>query len=334
MNYYSTNLLKSSAIVAFAILGVLTLSNCKKDDEEEEAKAPTASFTYNVEGQEVTFTFTGSNADIYDWDFGDGSSSSEMNPVHTYAAAGTYNVEVTVENSAGSDSDDENVTIEAEAATAEAPELSFGDADGAFYAINSVSTQEVGGLETTIKLGTAVAWFVDGGTSFVSVGNVSFANSNVSDDLEIQDNNSYVWNESAMSSSGFSNNGVEWSIQGGSGHSAISGLGNLFPFPKTKKVAESSDAISGGSDYTLNHDGPITDADSSIFAVHGPDGSVMRTVNGTTTSVTFSASEMSSVGSGQGILQIASYKITNQELGGKKYYMVNETVASKTVTIE
>jgi PKD repeat protein len=256
----------------------------------------------------------------------------DMSPSHTYAAGGTYTVSLTAENATGSDVETQDIVIE-EVATAEAPELTLGDADGAFYAINTVSVQEVAGFETTIKLGSAVAWFVDGGTSFVNVGDVEVENSRINAVLDPQSNNSYVYVETNIPSEGFSNQGVTWSIAGGNGHSPVNGLANLLPFPSTNKVDESASDISGATAYTLVHDGAINNADSSIFAVHGPDGSVMKTVEGATTSVTFSASEMASVGSGAGILQIASFSILDQTVGGKKYYMVNESVANKNVNI-
>lgn len=324
------NFLKHASILIIGLVAVFALSNCNRDDDNDTD--PTAAFTYSVEGLTATFTFTGSDANAYTWDFGDGETSMEANPVHTYTNGGTYTVVLTVENNAGEDTETQEVVVET-APAAEAPELNFGDADGAFYAINSVSVQSAMGFETTIKIGSAVAWFVDGGTSFVSVGSVDVENSNINADLEIQSNNAYTYVESAIPSSGFSNQGVEWNIAGGNGHPTINGLANLFPFPSTSKIAESSDEISGASDYSLAHEGAINNADSSIFAIYGKDGSIMKTVDGSITSVTFTASEMASLGDGLAILQIASYGIQSQSLGGKKYYMVNESVASKTVTL-
>lgn len=318
-------------LASIALMGMITLTNCNRDDDDDE-DGPTAAFTYTVEGQTANFTFTGSDATSYAWDFGDGETSMDMSPSHTYAAGGTYSVTLTVENSAGSDEATQDVVIEEEA-TAEAPELSLGDADGAFYAINTNSVQTDAGFETTIKLGSAVAWFVDEGTTFVSVGDVEVDNSNIATMLDPQTNNTYIFVETAVPSQGFSNQGVTWSIAGGNGHSPINGLANLLPFPSTKEVDESATDISGATSYTLEHNGAINNADSSIFAVHGPDGSVMKTVEGLVTSVTFTASEMGSVGSGPGILQIASFSIQNQTLGGKKYYMINESVANKNVNI-
>jgi PKD repeat protein len=323
------NFLKHFLFSFLAVTAVFSLANCNREDDET---APTASFSYTVEGLTVTFIYTGSDADDYSWDFGDGENSMDANPVHTYASGGTYTVTLTVENSAGEDTETQEVVVES-TPVAEAPELNFGDADGAFYAINSVSVQTAMGFETAISIGSAVAWFVDGGSSFVSVGNVDVENSNITADLEIQTNNAYTYLENNLPSVGFSNQGVEWNIGGGNGHSQISGLANLLPFPTTKKIAENNDEISGSSDYSLTHDGTINNADSTIFAIYGKDDTIMKTVEGTITSVTFTASEMAGLGEGLAILQIASYSIQSQSLGGKKYYMVNESVASKTVTV-
>jgi len=84
----------------------------------------------------------------------------------------------------------------------------------------------------------------------------------------------------------------------------------------------------------LNHDGSINNADSTYYSIYGTDASLLRRVAGSTPSVTFSSAEMSTLGEGTAILQIASFNIANQSLGGKKYYMVNESVASKIVTVE
>ena len=322
--------LRFSAFMAAAVLTMAFLSNCNKDEE------PVAGFTFSADELTVTFTSTSTDANTYTWDFGDGITSSMENPVHTYSEAGTYSVEQTAENDEGADSETQSVTVESAVPAAGSPELSFGDADGAFYAINTVSVTETMGFETTIRTGAAVAWFVDGGTDFVSVGDVSFDQSGgLSGSLDVNPNNSYTYIEQTFPTTGYATSGsVTCSIAGGNGHSPINGLSNQFPFPNTKKVLEPSSTVDGSSSYTLAHDGSINNADSNYFSIYGANANLVKVVSGFTTSVTFTAAEMSTLGSGSAILQVASFNITNQTLGGKKYYMVNESVASKIVTVE
>lgn len=322
---------RTSSIIAASLAAffLIALSGCNKD----EGDPPTASFTYTVTDLSVAFTFTGSDAESYSWDFGDGNTSTDQNPTHMYSAGGTYTVVLTATNENGDDDDSQDVTVEA--TTSEAPQLSFGDADGAFYAINAVSVSNVGGFPVEVIVGSAVAWFVNGGTDFVDVGEVSFSQGSKTGTLDQNPNNAYTWVETDFTSSGFNKDGgVEWNIEGGNGHSSLNGLSNGWPFPSTSEISESSDNISGSGDYTLTHNGSISDADSNIFMIAGPDATVMKTVDGATTSVTFTAAEMGTLGSGAGIMQIASYNIFDQSLGGKKYYLVNESVASKNVTID
>jgi len=148
-------------------------------------------------------------------------------------------------------------------------------------------------------------------------------------------NNSYTYIEENLPPADFSaSGGVTWSIKGGNSHSPINGLSNQYSFPSTKKIVEPSSTVDGSSSYTLAHDGTINNADSTYFSIYGAIGSVMKSVGGFTTSVTFTAAEMSTLGAGTAILQIASFNIIDQTLGGKKYYMVNESVASKIVSVE
>lgn len=309
----------------------LQLSSCKKDEDD----APTASFTHTADGLMVTFEFTGSDADTYSWSFGDGETSTNENPVHTYAAAGTYTVTLTVVNPEGDDTATETVEVEGtgSSASADAPSLSLGG-DGAFYAINTKTVTEAGGVSVTVKVGTATAWFQDGG-NFVDVGKVKWKQGSTTEELDFNASaNTYSWVETSVPTQGFAGNGISWSIEGGNGFPSVNGLSNLYPFPSTKEISESSSTISGSAAYTLSHNGSINNADSSYFAIHGPDATVIKRMGGTATEATLSAAEMASLGKGSAILQIASFKIQTDASTGKTFHMVNETVASKVVTIE
>jgi hypothetical protein len=60
----------------------------------------------------------------------------------------------------------------------------------------------------------------------------------------------------------------------------------------------------------------------------------LKRVAGNTSSVTFSASEVQSVGKGSGIVTIAPWNLTVQTLGGKQINVVNELALTRIVTIE
>jgi hypothetical protein len=49
-------------LATIALMGMITLTNCNRDDDDDDASGPTAAFTYTIEGQTANFTFTGSNA--------------------------------------------------------------------------------------------------------------------------------------------------------------------------------------------------------------------------------------------------------------------------------
>jgi PKD repeat protein len=77
------------------ILASIGLTSCKKD-------APSASFTFVVDGKTATFTSVVTYTDSYLWNFGDGQTSTEAHPVHVYVAPGDYNVNLTVTGPGGS----------------------------------------------------------------------------------------------------------------------------------------------------------------------------------------------------------------------------------------
>lgn len=66
------------------------------------SEAPTASFSYVVNGQDVSFTYTGTGAETVVWNFGDGSNGTvQFNPTHTYVGSGPFTVTLTACNPMG-----------------------------------------------------------------------------------------------------------------------------------------------------------------------------------------------------------------------------------------
>jgi PKD repeat protein len=83
--------------------------------------APSASFSYTVDGLSVNFNDLSSDNDgsisARLWDFGDGTTSTSANPQHVYASAGTRTVTLTVTDDGGaSDATSQAVTVSEPAA--------------------------------------------------------------------------------------------------------------------------------------------------------------------------------------------------------------------------
>lgn len=72
---------------------------------------PTASFSFDTNGNTVTFQNTSIGGTQFNWNFGDDTSSDMESPMHTYENNGTYEVILTVENECGSSSFSSEIII-------------------------------------------------------------------------------------------------------------------------------------------------------------------------------------------------------------------------------
>lgn len=99
-------LLSSKWLTMMAMVLLIQVVSCKKDDPIPEV---IASFTFVADVadfKKITFTNASQNYATSSWDFGDGSAkSTDANPVHTFPAAGDYNVVLTVTNANGKTQD-------------------------------------------------------------------------------------------------------------------------------------------------------------------------------------------------------------------------------------
>jgi len=198
---------------------------------------------------------------------------------------------------------------------------------GALIAIKTITTTSTPIGSMDVEAGTAVAVFsANGGQNFLGAGTVN-CNSN---NLTAQNNNSYVYMINQTQPTGLSfGSTVNWGATGGDWQS--------FSGSTSQGFATISDITSGNvalaSSYTLQNT-TTTNADSILYAVYGPSGSKVVIVAGSNTSHTFSTSDLSGIGTGNGFVQIVGLNYDPQTIGGKNYYFINETVRTKSVTIE
>lgn len=201
----------------------------------------------------------------------------------------------------------------------------FDGADASLWAVKSLSVTTIPGLPpvtTTVGLGVAV--FNDGTSNMVSAGTVQL-NSNA---LTLNSNNSYSYTITTTNPTGIDfTSGVNWDVSGGNGFNAFTKNVTLA-FPTVSEVTSSATIIKS-SGYTLTVN-TITGADSVMFLV----GGVSKTLAGNATSCTFSSSDLSGLNNGTTVVQVAAYTYTNETVGTKNVYYGNETVQSKTATIQ
>jgi len=81
-------------------------NNCATDTTCQTitvCNAPSAAFSYTINGLTVDFQDNSSTTTSRDWDFGDGFSSTTQNPTHTYTSGGVYTVCLEASNNCASD---------------------------------------------------------------------------------------------------------------------------------------------------------------------------------------------------------------------------------------
>lgn len=218
-----------------------------------------------------------------------------------------------------------------EAEEPENPTPQPSDADAVLIAIQTVSYTESFGTVLETPIGLPVALVLDG-TNLKDVGAVTCE----SKALTKQNNNSYVFMPTSTDYSVDYSGDIDWSIEGGNGFPALTKASDpTFP-SEVNLTTSTGGTVSLSSDFTLETKAPISNADSVIFAVYGPDNSLLVTKVGTEYSHTFTASQMESVGAGTGFVQVTAYKYAEQETltGGEKVYYINEKVNTTSVTFE
>lgn len=213
--------------------------------------------------------------------------------------------------------------------TATAPQPftpNFSGEYAALIAIKTITTTSTPIGSVDFEAGTAVAAFsTNSGSSYVSAGTVSVNTNN----LIAQTNNAYVYQITQANPSGISfSSNVDWVGTGSTWNafntSSSQGFSTVNSF--------TAGTVSTGSSYTLTS-GSVANADSILYGVYGPNGSKTVIVGGSSTSHTFSASEMSAVGAGTGYVQVVGLNYQKNIIGVQDYWLINETVRTKQVTI-
>ncbi len=196
----------------------------------------------------------------------------------------------------------------------------------ALIAIKTVTTVSTPFGSVDTEIGTAVAAFsTNSGTSYVNAGAVS-VNSN---ELTAQSNNSYIYMIGQSNPTGLSfSSPVNWVGTGSTWASFTTSTSKDF----STINAITSGTISMANSYTLTS-GSVTNADSILYAVYGPNGSKSIMVGGSISSHTFSASELSGLGVGSGYAQVVGLNYDKNVIATKDYWLINETVRTKQVDV-
>ncbi|SFT98176.1 hypothetical protein SAMN04489724_3143 [Algoriphagus locisalis] len=191
---------------------------------------------------------------------------------------------------------------------------------------NVPSVPGVGGIAIDVASGS----FFNGGvgSALVNVGDVML-NSKA---LQIPRGNAYINNPMELSYSLAAGQSNSWQVSGGSGFDAFSHTTTKRMPSQVKFTASVGDSFSKGSDLTLTIESVTSNTDNILWVVS--DGSTTVTKESKTTSVTFSASDLSGMrATSTGLVQVASYNTEEKTFGGKKVYFINETVHTKLVEV-
>lgn len=213
--------------------------------------------------------------------------------------------------------------------TATAPQPFTPNFSGEYAALVAIKTMTTvstpfGSVDT--EIGTAVAAFSqNSGNAFVSAGTVN-VNSNI---LSQQTNFAYVYVPGQSDPTGITyGSNVDWAGTGSTWESFSTSTSKGF----STLNEITSGTISMGSSYTLTS-GSVSNADSILYAVYGPNGSKTIIVGGTNTSHTFTASDLSGLGVGSGYAQVVGLNYDKKVISSKDYWLINETVRTKQVDV-
>jgi hypothetical protein len=201
--------------------------------------------------------------------------------------------------------------------------FSFADGYGVLVAVKSVSYTTVAGITVPVELNTGVAAFPTsmGSSTFVDAGTVTLN----SKSLTKQSNNSYVYQNLTDL---LSFNTINWAVSGSSGVPAIT-YSDDDPIPAYSGYSSLPSSVTRSSGLTIQLGSTIDDADSVYCTVSGGSGYILKRVAGNAAECSFSASELSALGTGTGMIQVVPWSYKTEDFNSKKFYFVLETAYSK-----
>ncbi len=204
--------------------------------------------------------------------------------------------------------------------------------DGSIVAIKSVSKMVVSGFPVTTEIGTGVAVFGDLASGNFSDAGAVTLNSKA---LTKQTNNSYVFTPSVTDPTGIDfGSSINWSVAGAGAIGAFTHNASSQGFPNSNDISGTATTINSANNFTLSTTNTITNSDSVYFQISGPNATVLKRMAGNTSSVTFTAAELQTLGKGAGVMIIAPWNWTVQSLGGKQINVVNELALTRNITVE
>lgn len=217
--------------------------------------------------------------------------------------------------------------------------LGLSSGEGVFVGVRSYSVQSSPIGDIDITLGTAVAAigdlksgkFQDQGEVKCYVGSTPTAYT-----LSRQPNNSYLFTPSATSYQGIpfqdGSAGMPfWEVK----NLGIS-TGSYYRFPRKPELISSA-TITRASGYEAQF--RSNDGHELLVIISSGDQYVHKKIKSSDTEyinqkVSFSAAELNKLrASAQALIQVVPFTIHTSTISGKKYYFINETVLSKTVTL-
>ena len=242
----------------------------------------------------------------------------------TDATATNYNSSATQDDGSCQPATPTSTTPSAAAPGSYTP--TFSGSNGILVGIKSMSTTNVGGVNFDTSIGTAVAVFsTNGGATNQTAGSIDVDGSV----LSIQSNNSYIFTPSTSAPTGITfGSSSTWTGTGATWPSFTATTAKGFSIVNDFTASAPSTSAS----YTISASS-ISNADSIYYSVIGPNGSLHFVESGATMSHTFSAADMGTVGTGSGYVQIVGINYDPQTIGGNSYWLMNETVRTKSVTI-
>lgn len=220
---------------------------------------------------------------------------------------------------------------------APSPTVNIPGAMGSLIAVKSSSTITIPGIgDQTSIIGTATANFNDGTTTSVSAGTVEC----MSKELSSQ-NGAYFYQPGLTNPTGidFDGSAVDWDVEGNGNVPAFS-YSYMEEVPQIGNITGAEGDVKRSENLTIsidmgNSSTDISSADSLLFNVIDKNGkTLMQTTAPSTTSHTFSASEMGTLAEGFAYIQVVGYNYMLRSESGYDVAYINVGATTKNVTLK